>query len=290
MKNKVQSPKSKLYIVVGVITLISILVRVINHFQFEQTSILFIGIPALLSVLMIKYTSTPKNIFGVVFRIITLFLLLSGILVGEGMVCILMAAPIFYAVGAIVSLIIYALRKKKNKNQLSVIALAPLLLILAQPTDYIFPNPLQTVTSETVVPLTDMANFRSIDSTVFDLPQSLSIGFPTPEKISGHGINVGDTRTIDFLSSTKGIGQLVLQITSVDDQHIVLQPIEDHTHIAHWLQWTEFRVELEEIEGQTKVKWSSSYYCVLGPSWYFRPIEKEAVEVMNQHLMHAIFN
>lgn len=289
MENKVQSAKRKLYIIVVVLLIASIAYRLIDHYHFEQTSILFIGLPALLSILMIKYTTTPKNIFGVVFRVITLFLLLSGILLGEDMACLLISAPLFYAIGALISLIIYGLRKRKKKNHVTVIALVPLLVILAQPSDYILPNPMQRVSTETVVSKTNIANFSTVDSSVFDLPKSLSIGYPIPKKITGNGISVGDTRTIDFWSETKGMGQLILQITSIDDDHIVLQPLQDNTHIAHWLQWEEFRVDVKQLNGQTQVKWTSSYYCVLGPSWYFRPIEKEVVAVMNQHLIHAIF-
>ena len=90
-ENNREGSKLKLYIVVGVLAIISILFRVINEFHFEQESLLFVGLPALITVLVIKFAKPSSSLFGFVFKIITLFLLMSSVVFGEGVVCILFA-------------------------------------------------------------------------------------------------------------------------------------------------------------------------------------------------------
>ncbi len=69
--------KTKLYVIVGVLVLASLAFRWMNKYHFETTSILFVGLPAFITVLMIKYGNTPKTAYGIVFKVITLFLLMS---------------------------------------------------------------------------------------------------------------------------------------------------------------------------------------------------------------------
>ena len=47
---------------------------------------------------------------------LTLFLLLSGPLLGEGFICILMASPLFYLVGLIVGAVLDWSREKRRTN------------------------------------------------------------------------------------------------------------------------------------------------------------------------------
>lgn len=82
--------KKNLAIVVIILTIVSFVFRLINEAKLEQTTILFIGIPALITLLLIRYTDTPKSIIGITFKTITLFLLISSIFLGEGTVCIIM--------------------------------------------------------------------------------------------------------------------------------------------------------------------------------------------------------
>ena len=94
-KNK----KNSLYLLVGILAALSLFVRVVSSLHLEQTSILFVGLPAIVTVLVIKFAKTPKTARGVAFQSITIFLLMSSVLFGEGLICILMAAPIFYGLG-----------------------------------------------------------------------------------------------------------------------------------------------------------------------------------------------
>ncbi len=74
--------------------------RILVMRHLEQTSLLFVGIPVLLAVI-ISFTPKAKTTAGGIIKAISLALLLSAPLLGEGFICILMAAPIFIAAGLV---------------------------------------------------------------------------------------------------------------------------------------------------------------------------------------------
>ena len=84
---------------------------VLGHW--EQTSLMFVGLPLLLAIGM-SFTPPARTITGGIMRGITFFLLALGLLLIEGFICILMAAPLFYAVGLIVG--IFADRRKVRRE------------------------------------------------------------------------------------------------------------------------------------------------------------------------------
>ena len=96
-----QPTKSARWPLVGIIVVFavgSMTYRILKMEHLQQTSALFIGLPALLAILL-AMTGPAKSATGVVFKGLTLLLLLSGILLGEGFICIVIAAPLFYLVG-----------------------------------------------------------------------------------------------------------------------------------------------------------------------------------------------
>lgn len=290
-ENPNNSKKQKLYVLVGILVVASIAFRLILDYNFEQTSILFVGLPALITLLMIKYSKTPKTAYGIVFKVITLFLLMASILFGEGLVCILFAAPIFYGVAALIVAIALYLKNKDKEKLLSII-IVPIILVLSQPFGIKVEHDIQTV--ETVFVIDKNVSLDSFNTTpdfLKNYPNFFKIGFPKPLGIKGSGINIGDRRDIQFKSNTKGIGTLSLEVAEKNNSIIIFKPLKDNTHIDHWLTWKKIKVELIKINPtQTKIKWTTQYQCDLGPGWYFEPLEEVAVEIMNKHLINAYFN
>src|SRR4030095_12719813 len=89
-------------IVTLVVVSIAYRVLVVNHL--EHTSLLFIGLPALAAIPLLH--TRPRTAIGTVNKVIAILLCLSGILFGEGLICILMAAPIFFLVGTVIGLVL----------------------------------------------------------------------------------------------------------------------------------------------------------------------------------------
>jgi len=105
-----------------------------------------------------------------------------------------------------------------------------------------------------------------------------------------NGLTTGDTRDIQFMSNTKGLGTLSLKVISNDQDKIVFDVTKDNTHINHWLTWKRFAVKKDKISNtKIKISWTSHFECDLGPTWYFEPLERHAVGLMNLHLLQSFF-
>ena len=69
--------------------------------RLEQTSALFIGIPALIAAICVL-TPKPRTATGTAVKSVTLFLCIAGAFLGEGFICILMASPLFYLIAVLI--------------------------------------------------------------------------------------------------------------------------------------------------------------------------------------------
>lgn len=286
MKN---NSKITLYVIISVLFIASIAFRGLINGDLEQTSLLFVGVPTLITVLIVRYSKKPKSAYGVAFLTITLFLLMCGILFGEGLVCIIFMAPIFYAVTAIL-VWLYEFFKKKGKNKTYTFALLPVLILLFQPKEFITAPKIHSITAiQEISKNQDLSKLNIQPNLKNNLPTFFKIGFPEPVKIIGEGLNIGDVRIIYFKSQTKGIGQLVLEIKERTSNKIIFKINSDNTHIKHWLTYKEVKVELIEDKDTNKIVWTTDFTCDLGPSWYFEPFEKYAVGLMNKHLISTYF-
>jgi len=91
----------------------SVMYRLIVRGKLEQTAVLFVGMPAVLAILLAMIPKA-KTAMGGIMKGITIALLLSGPLLGEGFICILMASPIFYGVGLLVGAVADSNREKRQ--------------------------------------------------------------------------------------------------------------------------------------------------------------------------------
>src|SRR5215471_15527781 len=80
----------------------SVMYKVLVDRHLEQTSLLFIGIPTLLAILL-ALTARPRTLFGVVFEGVTFALLFAGLFLGEGFICLVAAAPLFFLIAGLVA-------------------------------------------------------------------------------------------------------------------------------------------------------------------------------------------
>src|SRR5258708_5874682 len=99
-----------------------IMYRVLFWRHLGQTSLLFMGIPGLLAVALAAGRKT-KTVTGGIMRATAIGLLLSGPLLGEGFICILMASPIFFLVAFVIGRARDASRGLKRPVALSCLVL-----------------------------------------------------------------------------------------------------------------------------------------------------------------------
>lgn len=281
--------KTRLYLIIIVLAIASLSYRVLSGMELKQTSLLFVGIPTIITLLLVRYSKKPKSAYGVAFLTITLFLLISGIFLGEGFVCILFMAPIFYAVTAVL-VWLYEFLKKKGKSKTYSFAVLPLLFLLFQPSEFVKEKTIHSIKTEKIIASNIALNsLNKSPDFLENLPRFFKIGFPKPIKIKGGGLEKGAIRIIDFKSQTKGIGALKLKVNEVSKNKVVFDIVSDKTHIGTWLTYKKVTVEIVEKDGVKKVIWTTNFTCDLGPSWYFEEFEKYAINLMNLHLINSYF-
>ncbi len=284
--------KSALYLIIGVVFVASIVFRIIDNQHLEQTSLLFVGLPTLIALLVVKYTGRPSSAYGISFKAVTLFLLIASIVFGEGIICIIMAAPLFYGVTALLVFIYNFLQKddEEEENILHISLLIPIALLVAQAGDFNKMPVIETVVTTEIVSNASINNLNIQPDFELNLPLFFQSGFPKPLSFEGKGLTIGDTREIKFESRTKGIGSLILEVQKIDGSSIVFGIQSDNSHIAHWLTWKKIEVSITPIDAtQSIVTWASHYTCDLAPHWYFGRMERFAVGLSNEHLIRSFF-
>ncbi len=250
---------------------------------YEQTALLFIGIPFVIAWL-ITLAPPATSAKGIAFKTTFLILSLAGILLPEGLVCLVMSAPIMFIAVYLGAKLGYQQSSTKSRF----LAAIPLMVLL---TDAAVITRQQTVVVERVVPLSTVTITDHLaDPWTWEqpLPAFTRLGFPVPVDSAGHGLNIGDTRTITFEQE----GRLVTmqwQVTAVDDTHVRFTNIADETAIANWLEWATADIEWRPTAtGETAVTWSVSYERQLDPALYFAPLQRVIMVQTLDYLLDAI--
>ncbi len=177
----------------------SILYKLLMHVRFGHSAAMFIGVPAVLAILL-ALTPRAKSATGAILKGITLALLIIAPLLGEGYLCILMASPLFYIVGIVIGCAVDYGRKDRNAT-LGCVALVLLPMCL----EGVFPamtfRRAQTVEVSKLVnaspALVEQQLAQSLRTNT-PLPFALRVGFPQPIQAWGDGLAIGSLRTIHF--------------------------------------------------------------------------------------------
>jgi hypothetical protein len=269
---------------------ISIAGRLIYLHHLETTSLMFIGVPTALAVLL-ALTVRPKSAMATVMTGVTFVLLLSAVLFGEGFVCILMAAPIFYVVGAIIGAIWEGAHNKRSTTRLMLAA--PLFLMSLEGShQQISLAREQSVTAYAAVAATPRDVEAALAAPIrfhTTLPAYLRLGFPRPISTSGSGLEPGSMRTIHFAGGEGKPGDLVMQVAEVGRDHIIFRAVSDHSKVAHWLDWEDAVVTWRPKDDRhTEVFWTLHYRRNLDPAWYFGPWERYGVGLAGKYLIENL--
>jgi len=258
----------------------------------DQTAALFIGLP---TVLAIGLTLTPKakSATGMAVKGLTIGLVLSAILLGEGVICILMAAPLFYGIALVIGVIVDAARaraRKTNQGKLYSILLLPLALMSLEGVTPItsFPAAGTATVTQTVAATPAGVEAALAAAPLFDRtpPAFLGLGFPRPLAADGSGLAVGDRRTIRFSGRNGTRAALVLEVVQSEPGHVRFQARTDQTAIARWLGWRDADVTWHSTGAdRTRVTWTLHYVRRLSPAWYFGPFEQYAATLSAGYLI-----
>jgi hypothetical protein len=267
----------------------SVMYRLIVQGKLEQTAVLFVGIPAVLAILM-AMTPKAETAKGGIMKGITIALLLSGPLLGEGVICILMASPIFYIVGLAVGAIV-DWRGEKRTTTLSCLLLILVPMSIEGSSPRLSFNREEAVQSSQVVNASERDVVLALSQsprTDLPLPIFLRMGFPRPTEARGDGLGVGATRTIHFAGGEGHPRDLLLKVSEWRPGYVRFEAVSDRSKVAHWLDWKSSEVQWTALDAQhTRVSWTLYFERRLDPAWYFRPWERYATRLAAEYLIRA---
>jgi hypothetical protein len=283
--------------VVGVVMVLltaSAFFRLLAWGSLEHTSLVFIGIPALLAIIT-ALLPTPSSATGTICKVMTLALLISGVALGEAFVCVLFAAPLFFLVGITIGLIVDS-RRRRERASFDARTLTLLAVVLAPASlEGVLPGmEFDREEAVTVVRVVDGSPADVAEALArrprFErrLPLFLRLGFPAPGATDGSGLQPGDSRRIEFLHGHHP-GTLVLTVGRSEPGIVDFHGLSDHSYITHWLAWRRAEVRWREIAPQrTEVSWTLTYRRRLDPAWYFKPLERYGVAQAAGYLIDTL--
>jgi hypothetical protein len=272
------------------LTVGAVLYRILKHDELIHSAAMFLGVPAVLAILL-ALTPKAKTLTGGIVKGITLFLLIVAPLLGEGYLCILIASPIFYLVGIIVGLLADSQRKRRNAT-LSCVAVVFLPMCLEGVLPQLTLNRDQIVESTAVVnaPAAAVeATLAQSPSLQTPVPAWLKVGFPRPLAAYGSGLKVGAMRTVHFAGAEGDPpGDLVSRVAESRPNSIRMETVSDSTKLTQWVRWQSSEVEWRAIDARhTAVTWRVHFARELDPAWYFIPWERFTVRQAARYMIEA---
>ena len=286
-------------VVIVAIAVASLTYQVIRHQGLQQSAALFVGIPTVLA-LVVVFGVSPRSATGVACKAVTIGLLVSLIFLGEGMLCIAMSAPLFYAVAVIVGKAAEFAHRPPGRRAHTMFSWA-LVLVLA-------PMSLEGVTDSTSFGRDEwvsetrivQASASDVEAAVFQpprfdrvLPAYLRVGFPRPTSTRIEGQSRWVVRMRGGEMRLDGIepraGDLVLQLVARQPGSVRWRALSDDSHMTHFLDWHEAIVQWVPIDGHsTRVTWTLRYRRGLDPAWYFGAWERYAARLAAGYLIDTV--
>ncbi len=279
----------------------AIAVHLLIGSKLDHSSLLYLGIPFLISIALLSMTSkeyvkvTYKTKYANILRDSLIVLLGSSLILNEGFLCVLMFMPIYFGCILIGFVTEFIWNLKPNHNRLSVYTLPTLMIVMSLEgtTEHMSFNRYHQVEASQVVAL----NIDEIKQNLIkpiDLKQTrpwFLYLFPMPYQIDAGSLVAGDIHVIHYrykkwFFTNVHEGKANLKITEVSNRHIKTQFLSDSSYLNNYLQLLDTNIQLEPINNQhTQVTLQISFKRKLDPAWYFEPLEKYAVTLAADYLI-----
>lgn len=263
----------------------------------EQTAMFYVGIPALIAVTVVL-TARPRSAVGLTLAVTTVALALAGPLLDEGVVCLVMAAPLIYGVAALIAWIVTALTTTRWTHH-GLVALPLLAVALLEGVAGVSYLPRESAASATVLVEATPEEYAAALAAPpaygrFDAFLLKTVPFPRPVSATGSGLDVGDRRVVRFNDRTSlGIGaeptprSMTLRVaeSEVDGAsgRVVFEVSADST-LSRWMDLRSATVEWNRVGDRTRSTWTLDWARTYDPSWYFGPLQQHTTGLAADYL------
>nr|WP_239648102.1 hypothetical protein [Nocardiopsis ganjiahuensis] len=278
-------------------------VRVTRFGGLDQTALFYVGLPALLALLVV-FGCRARSAVGVAMVVTTLGLLLAGPLLGEGMVCLVISAPLIYGITALVTWLGVALFRSDQRHPNALVAVPILFALTMEGIGGFSLLPREDTGTGSVLVEAAPADVAAALAAPpeYAPPSALllrAVPFPEPVEAVGEGLAVGDTRLVHFTPRrTLALGaeatprHLELEIVESevgDDGGRVVFEVTEDTAFANWMEMERAVAtwQTEAVAGEadrTRLTWEIDYRRTYDPSWYFGPVQAYATGLAADYL------
>ena len=294
MKNKYFLYKSRFLSLFILIAVASILIRFLMKYDFDNSALLYIGIPFVISLLLILVRNPDENISlrkRYLNRLIDAFIIMLGssIVLFEGFVCVVMAMPIYLFVMLVLFLVERSQEdaRKRGKGTLSM-QILPLLIVISSfegvTPQFSFDRQEQVSVSRVVKASLSDIKHNLIQPIELQKPRPWFLHlFPMPHNVRAGTLSPGDVHEIPFryyrwFVTNKHEGRMLLKIVEVEENRIKTAFIEDTSYISNYLHLQGTEILLDKVdEEHTRVTLRIDFERKLDPYWYFSPVERFGV-------------
>ena len=253
----------------------------------EQTAMFYVGIPALIAVTVVL-TARPRSAVGLTLAVTTVALALAGPLLDEGVVCLIMAAPLIYGVAALIAWIVTALTTPRWTHH-GLVVLPLLAAALLEGVAGVSYLPRESAASATVLVEAIPEEYASALAAPpaygpFDAVLLKTVPFPHPVSATGSGLEVGDRRVVRF-NDRKSLGlgaeptprSMTLRVAESDidtDAGRVFFEVTADSTLSRWMDLQSATVAWHRVGDRTETTWTLDWARTYDPSWYFGPLQQ----------------
>jgi hypothetical protein len=261
--------------------LFSIIYRSLVVEHLDRGVAMFVGVPMFLG--MFAAGTTPEKAVGAAMKYVTLCMCVIAPALGEGSVCLLMAAPIVYPIAALAA---WA-GSRPAGGKIRAVALVPFLVAIWGRTP-VAEQPLVEITDSLDVDGAPDEVWGEMDRVTLPLeppPLFLRAGFPTPKAIHGEGLSPGSERRIVFDNGT-----VVAHLTTMGPglRAAMTMSYENvgHEFFDRWLVLEDSTFAFDPVPAhRTRITHTTHYRRLLAPAFYFGPLEEYGVHQMQRYLL-----
>lgn len=273
----------------------SVAYRLIQGQKLVESYATFIGVPLLIGVLT-AYLVRTKSGLGATLKITTIILCIVAPMLGEGAVCILMAAPLFYGVAVVGYLLVWSignLMGPRGRGGMMAIVCLPFLLARATTGPEGIRNGRTLTVRDSIAvraPTEQMwATLQRSDLISPDVPAFLRLGFPLPRKLER--LSDGTARLTFNPGSEPWPGTNVMVSREVADpaaRRLTFLIHEDGTKLSRWLTFHETRFSVEPCAGGSRLTQTTVFTQRLQPGFYWDRVESYAMGRMHGYALAGL--